>query len=117
MLTGDAMPSWARLVATATIGRPSRVLAYLAVSRTLPAVDVLLVAVLVVQAGVPPPRRLEGSGQGLRRRGLDQRDADVLAGGRRRVQLLVDPGQRAVGVQLDLHLLVRELLDVVHGDP
>ncbi len=36
MLTGEAMPSWARLVATATIGRPSRVLANLAVSRTRP---------------------------------------------------------------------------------
>ena len=34
--TGEAMPSWARLVATDTIGMPYRVAAYLAVSMVLP---------------------------------------------------------------------------------
>ena len=36
VLTGDASPSWARLVATATIGMPCIVAAYLTVSMTFP---------------------------------------------------------------------------------
>ena len=76
----------------------------------------LLVAVLVVQRGVPAPGRLQRLGQ--RRRGLraDERGPDVLAVRQRGIHQLGDPGEPAVRAGDHLHLLVGETLDVVDGD-
>src|SRR6202034_3429214 len=75
-----------------------------------------LVAVLVIEPGVAAPRCLECVSQRHRGRGLDERRADVLAVGLRRVHLLRDPAQQSPGVEDHLHLLVGQRLDVVDGE-
>src|SRR4051794_27287279 len=79
-------------------------------------VGVLLEAVLVVELRVASPYRLEGVGELVRGRRLDQREADVLARRGRVVERLVDLVEQSLVGEMDLHLLLAELLDVVERD-
>ncbi len=80
------------------------------------AVGVLLEAVLVVEARIAAPRRLERVGEWRGGGGLDQRHADVLALRSRGIERLVDPVHVAVGGEMELHLLLAERLLVVHRE-
>src|SRR3954447_10446133 len=70
------------------------------------AVGELLEAILVVELRVALPGRLERLGELLRGPGVDQRQADVLALGGRRVERLVDAVEQSFLVEVDLHLLL-----------
>src|SRR5579875_3968850 len=72
----------------------------------------LLVAVLVVQAGIAAPGRLQRAGQRGGGTRPDERRADVLAVSPRGVHLLRDPGEQPGAVDDDLHLLGCQGLDV-----
>ncbi len=74
-----------------------------------------LEAVLVIQRRVTTPGGVQRRRERLRRRRSDERRADVLTVGLRRVHQLGDPRDQAVRADDDLHLLVGETLDVIDG--
>ena len=74
-----------------------------------------LEAVLVIQRGVTTPGGVQGRRERFRRGRSNERRADVLAAGLRGVHQLSDPRDQAVRADDDLHLLLREALDVIDG--
>src|SRR6266566_3664844 len=80
------------------------------------AISEFLVAILVEQPRITPPRCLESVRERRGRRRLDERDADVLRVRAHRIHLLGDPRQQTTAIQRHLHFLIAKRLNVVDGE-